>query len=551
MNERQFLPFVNPATGETFGSVAVSTPEDVARARRDMRQHFRSWSQKSPEERAAALKKLQETLIDRADEITRVVNQDTGKSRQDALTELFLVVDKLQTYRKHAPKWLQPERIPPGIYIFKKYVAVPHPFGVVAVLGPWNFPLDLTIPPVYAALLAGNTVMLKPSEVTPAVGTLLEDIFQSVPEIAPYVRVLHGGPEVGQALVQSGPDLVFLTGSTGTGRKVARATAETMTPFISELGGKDPMIVLEDADVEAAAHWGVWGAFFHSGQTCVAIERVYVVESVYDTFVGAVLRETEKLKQGYSPDKLNPYDLGPLTFERQANIVDDHLQDALDRGARIIAGGRRDGLFMEPTVMVDVDHSMKMMRDETFGPIMPIMKVRDEEEAICLANDSAYGLSASVWSEDLDRARRVAETLEVGSVVVNDTIAHYAVSQLPFGGVKQSGTARTHGKQDVLQFTQTKAYGIGGTPFFLDVAAKLREPENYSLMRAIFHALFGVTPRQRLRAAGDGARYVAERTRSPVPEEVRDSPAAGLAILGAIAGLAALALNLLRGRKEG
>lgn len=550
MNERAFLPFVNPATGETFGSVAVSSPEDVARARREMRQNFRAWSEKTPEERAAALKKLQETLIDRADEITYVVNQDTGKSRQDALTELFLVVDKLQTYRKQAPKWLRPERIPPGIYVFKKYVAVPRPFGVVAILGPWNFPLDLTIPPVYAALMAGNTVLIKPSEVTPAVGALLEELFQSVPELSPYVRVLHGGPEVGQALVQSSPDLVFLTGSTSTGRKVARATAETMTPFISELGGKDPMIVLEDADVEAAAHWGVWGAFFHSGQTCVAIERAYVVEAVYDTFVEAVLRETAKLQQGYSPEKLNPYDLGPLTFERQARIVDDHLQDALDRGARILAGGRSDGLFVEPTVMVNVDHTMKLMRDETFGPILPIMKVRDEEEAICLANDSAYGLSASVWSENLERARRVAEALEVGSVVVNDTIAHYAVSQLPFGGVKQSGTARTHGKQDVLQFTQTKAYGIGGTPFFLDVAAKLRQPENYSLMRAIFHGLFGVTPRQRLRAAGDGARYAAERARARVPEEVRESPVAGLALLGAVAGLVALALNLLRGPDE-
>jgi len=550
MNERDFLSFVNPATGETFGSVAVSTPEDVARARREMRHSFPAWSQKSPEERTSALKKLQEALIDRADEITHVVNQDTGKSRQDALTELFLVVDKLQTYRKHAPTWLQPERIPPGIYIFKKYYAVHRPYGVVAVLGPWNFPLDLSIPPVYAALLAGNTVVLKPSEVTPAVGALLENLFQSVPEIAPFVRVLHGGPEVGQALVQSTPDLVFLTGSTGTGRRVARATAETMTPFISELGGKDPMIVLEDANVEAAAHWGVWGAFFHSGQTCVAIERVYVVEAVYDAFVEAVLRETKKLKQGYSPDKLTPYDLGPLTFERQARIVDEHLQDALERGARILAGGRRSGLFMEPTVMVNVDHSMKLMRDETFGPIMPIMKVRDEEEAVCLANDSAYGLSASVWSQNLEHARRVADELEVGSVVVNDTIAHYAVSQLPFGGVKQSGTARTHGKQDVLQFTQTKAYGIGGTPVFLDVAAKLRQPENYSLMRAIFHGLFGVTPRQRLRAAGDGARYAVEQVRARVPEEVRGSPFSGLALLGAIAGLAALALSLLRGREE-
>lgn len=557
MDGNGFLPCVNPGTGEQFTQVAVSTPAEITQARREMARHFPIWSRKSPQERARILKKFQKTLLDHADDITELVNQDTGKSRQDALAELFLVVDKLNNYCKNAPKWLQRERVSPGIYIFKKYYTEPRPYGVVGVIGPWNLPLDLTLPPVYAALLAGNTVILKPSEVTPAVGQMMEKLFQSVPDLSPFVRVLHGGPAVGAALVDSQPDLVFLTGSSSTGRKVAQAAAATLTPFISELGGKDPMLVLEDADVEEAARWGAWGAFFHSGQTCVAVERVYVVEAVYDRFVEAVLAETRKWRQGYSADKENPCDLGPLTFDRQVKIIESHMEDALAKGARVLAGGRREGLFMEPTVVVDVDHTMKLMREETFGPVMPIMKVRDATEAVRLANDSEYGLSASVWSQDLKRGERIARELEVGSVVVNDTLAHYAVSELPFGGVKKSGTARTHGKQDVLQFTQLKAYGVGGTPFFLDVAAKLRQPNNYRLMSGIMHALFGVTPGQRLKAVPEIAGHLMQR---PAPEPAGEMaagkmatngsrPAARLAAAGAVAGLVALGLNALRGRR--
>jgi acyl-CoA reductase-like NAD-dependent aldehyde dehydrogenase len=540
MTHRNHLSFVNPATGEQFGSLPMSTEEEVRRAVHEMRQNAAIWQRKSPAERARILKKFQQILVDHAGEITHITNLDTGKSRQDALSELFLVVDKLNAYRRHAPGWLKPYRVPPGIYIFKKYHVERRPYGVVAIIGPWNLPLDLAIPPVYTALLAGNTVVLKPSEVTPAVGQLIERLFQSVPELSPFVRVVHGDGAVGAALVAARPDFVFLTGSTGTGRKVAEATAKNMTPFISELGGKDPMIVLDDADVQQAAHWGVWGAFFHSGQTCVSVERVYAVAAVYDAFVVAVVEETRRLRQGYSPDKQNPNDIGPLTFERQVGIIESHLEDALDKGARILVGGKRDGLFLEPTVVVDVDHSMLLMRDETFGPIMPIMKVRDEEEAIRLANDSYYGLSASVWSSDLERARRVAERLDVGSVVVNDTIAHYAVSMLPFGGVKQSGSARTHGKQDVLQFTQTKAYGIGGAPIFLDVAAKLRQPDNYRLMNVLLHLLFGTSLAQRLRP-------VAEEL-GEVTGAIKQSPRRTAALAGLAAAAGAVAVSLLRGK---
>lgn len=497
------IPFINPATGERFGEISSATSEDVSHAHKEMRQNFAVWRRKPVHERVRILRKLQELIIDSVDEITAVINKDTGKSRQDGLVEVMMTVDRLHQYYRHAPHWLRRRRVPPGLYIFKSYYTEPHPHGVVAVIGPWNYPFDLCIPPVCSALLAGNTVILKPSEVTPATGALMENLFKRIPELSPYVRVLHGDGAVGAALVDSRPDLVFLTGSTTTGRKVAQVTAKHMIPFLCELGGKDPMIVLEEADIKAAAKWGVWGAFYHTGQTCMGVERVYAVEPVYDQFVQAVVDETSKLKLGYSPDIHNSYNSGPLTFERQVTIVEDHMNDALAKGAEVLIGGGRDGMFMEPTVVVNVDHSMKLMRDETFGPIMPIMKVKDETEAIWLANDSRYGLSACVWSANMRQAKRVAHRLDVGSVNVNDAISHYPVSLLPFGGVKQSGNARTHGSQEVLQFTHLRSYAIGRPPLPFDLATRMRRPNNYRLGSAILRLAFGVTPQQRLQPITD------------------------------------------------
>ena len=537
------LPFCNPGTGEQFGSVPMTTEAEIAQAMAHLRTTFPVWKKKTPKERARVLKKLQEKLIDYADEIAAVINQDNGKSRQSAMSEVFLVADKLNSYRKHAHRWLKPEPVPPGLYNFKRYYSRPEPYGVVAVIGPWNYPIDLTIPPVFAALLAGNTVILKPSEVTAATGVLIEKLFQSVPELAPFVRVIHGDGSVGAALVQSGPDLVFLTGSTNTGRKVAQATAELMIPFICELGGKDPMLVLEDADIQEAARWGAWGSFFNAGQNCIAVERMYVVEAVYEKFLQAFLEETRNYTVGYSMEKENPYNFGPLTFDRQVNIVDDHLQDALDKGAQIALGGQRNGMFMEPTILTHVHHGMKIMQEETFGPVVPVMKVKDEAEAVQLANHSRFGLSACVWSRDLQRAERIAEQLEVGSVVVNDTIAHYAVALMPFGGMKESGNARTHGKYDVRQFTRTKAFGIAHKPYAADVATIVRKPNRYYVMSAMVHMLFGVTLRQRLRMIPELAQQAKMETPKPKPGRV-------LVSAGAFAALSALVFGLFRVHKD-
>ncbi len=542
INQTELMECTNPATGALIGRVAMSTAEEVTAAAADMRQAAEVWADKSAKERVRIVRKFQELVIDSVDMITEVITQDTGKSRQDALIEVMMTADRLHQYFKQSPKWLRRKRVPPGLYFLRRYYTEPRPYGVVAILGPWNLPFDLTVTPLCSALLAGNTVLVKPSEVTAVTGRLIEQLIQSVPELSPFVRVLHGDGQVGQLMLDTQPDLIFLTGSTKTGKIIARKAAETMTPFICELGGKDPMIVLEDADIEAAARWGTWGAFYSTGQTCMSVERVYVVESVYQQFLEAALHETKKLKVGYSADKNSLNDLGPLTCGRQQTTVDDHLQDAMAKGANILYSGKREGLFVEPIILTDVNHSMKVMQEETFGPVMPVMPVADEAEAIRLANESDYGLSACVWSEDQARAERVAHQLEVGSVNINDAISHYPVSLLPFGGVKKSGNARTHGRDEVLQFTQARSYAVGTAPLPFDVATMMRAPGNYRLGSAILHLMFGVTPRQKVKPV------VAEleRVRRNGQRPMKLPAARALTAAGLFAGAMGLLMAFLR-----
>lgn len=508
VGDRPEIPFINPATGEQFGSVPEASTEEIAAARREMAAAAAIWSARPVEERVRILRKLQEVIIDSLDEITAVINKDHGKSRQEALIELFMTLEKLHLYYNNAPEWLARRNVPRGLTFLlslsRRYYTEAMPFGVVGVIGPWNYPFELVVPAVCSALLAGNTVLVKPSEVAAATGVMIENLFKRVPELSPFVRFLHGGPDVGAALVQAQPDLIFLTGSVSTGQKVAQAAAERMIPFLCELGGKDPMIVLDDADVEAAARWCVWGgAAFNTGQSCVAVERVYVVKEVYDHFLEAVIAEAKKQSIGYTAEKQNFYNIGPLTFQRQIQIIQDHLQDALEKGARIAYGGKIDGMFMEPTVMVDLDHTMRLMKEETFGPVIPIMKVDDETHAIQLANDCKFGLGAYVWSRNEDRAQRVAQQLEVGVVNINDVLVNYAVPDLPFGGVKLSGNARTHGREEVMQFTQPRSWSVGPPPLPIDPITIIRQPNRYGMIKAMTQLSFGVTPKQRLQPVSD------------------------------------------------
>ncbi|MER2598064.1 MAG: aldehyde dehydrogenase family protein [Caldilineales bacterium] len=506
-----FLTFTNPATGAEFGQLAMTPVEEVEQKVAEMRAAFSIWNRKDVGERVAILRKFQKLLINSIDEITDVINQDCGKSRQDAMIEVFITVDMLDSYLRRARRWLQRYEVSSGLFIFKKCYVEPRPYGVVAVISPWNYPFALAMPPLLGALLAGNTVVLKPSEVTAATGLLMERLIERVPEMRPFVRVVHGDGRVGSALVQSKPDYIFLTGSTATGRKVSQAAAELLIPSACELGGKDAMIVLPDADLEAAARWGAWGAFFNAGQTCMAVERVYVHEQVYEQFLDLAIDEAQRISMGYSREPGSKFYMGPITDPRQLKVIQRHLEDALARGARILTGGQIEGNFVSPTVLVDVTHDMLLMQEETFGPLMPIMKVSNEAEAIELANANEFGLGASVWSRDMHQAWKVARQVDASSVILNDTIAQFAIPMLPFGGTKHSGYGRIHGKEGVMQFTRPYAYAVGQAPLAVDVATIMRSPGNYALGKAILKVTRGASMTQRLEPVGDLVQGTAKR----------------------------------------
>jgi acyl-CoA reductase-like NAD-dependent aldehyde dehydrogenase len=520
----------------------MNTPEEVDQALRGLQDVSKEWGKKPVQERVRILRKFQKMMLDSLDEITEILSQDCGKSRQDALIEVFITADMLDMYCKRAPRWLRRETVPPGLYIFKRCYVEHRPFGVVGIIAPWNYPFALSMIPAVAALIAGNTVIMKPSEVTAATGRIIEQLFQRVPELACAVRVIHGDGSVGEAMVKAKPDYIFLTGSTPTGRKVMKTAAEDLIPVACELGGKDALLVLEDADLRAAAHWGVWGSFFNTGQTCMAVERVYVVEQVYEEFVRLAVEETQKLKMGYTGDLDSPYYLGPVTDPRQLKIIQKQLEDALEKGARVLCGGQVQDMFVTPTVLVNVDHSMLVMREETFGPLMPIMKVKDQEEAIRLVNDCIYGLGASIWSADLKRAQVVAHQVEASSVIINDTIAQFAIPMLPFGGIKQSGYARVHGKEGLMQFTRPYAYVVGNPPLPIDVATIMRRPGNYRTGAAVMRLAFGVTPGQRLQP------IVEEVKRQTVKKNQR--LALGVGLLGTLGAAASMAL-VMKQKKNG
>lgn len=450
---------LDPRTGEVIARLPEHDAQHVQVAVERARDAFQAWGKLSFASRLDHVLAVRDLLFDRAESIIEVVCRETGKLESEAvISEFMATAELIEFYKRHGDKALRPEKVPVGsFFVNKKAWRTYEPMGVVGVISPWNYPFTLSMTPVVTALLAGNTVVLKPSEVTPLVGLEVGKLFADVGTHPDIVQVVTGGGATGDALVRSGVQKIAFTGSVRTGRLVMQAAAETLTPVLLELGGKDPLIVCDDADLEKAATGTVWGAFMNSGQTCMAVERVYAHEAVYDRFVDLVVDKTRALRQGVGSGN----DIGSMTFEPQVEIVERHLNDAQAKGARVLTGGRRvpgrPGLWYEPTVLVDVDHTMDVMRDETFGPVLPIMKVRDDDEALRLANDSRYGLNSSVWSADPERAEHIANALEAGNVCVNDCLVSYAVAGLPFGGVKESGIGRVHGVDGLRAFTNMKS----------------------------------------------------------------------------------------------
>jgi acyl-CoA reductase-like NAD-dependent aldehyde dehydrogenase len=438
-----------------------TTKGDVDTAVKLAREASIEWSNLSFKERAKHILAVRDMMVEQLDRIVDVIVEETGKVRTEAIVNEALVVSELISYyAKAGEKALAPERVSAGL-LFNKAAEIHYePIGVVGVISPWNYPLTLSMGPLVTALFAGNTVVLKPSEITPKTGLEVVRLFK---EIGPYPDIVQGvvgRGDVGQMLVKSDVDMIAFTGSVRSGIAVMTEAAKDLKPVLLELGGKDPMIVLEDANIERAARGAVWGAFTNCGQTCMAVERVYVHEKIFDKFVEKTVDLTKKIRQGQD-DKS---DIGSMTHPNQLSIVRHHLEDALNHGAKLLCGGEiRSDLSkpaMTPAVLVNVNHSMKVMKEETFGPLLPIMPFSSEEEAIKLANDSDYGLNASVWSRDKTRAKKVAAKLESGNVCINDVMVSYAIGSLPFGGVKYSGIGRTHGYIGLREMTKTKSIAI-------------------------------------------------------------------------------------------
>jgi acyl-CoA reductase-like NAD-dependent aldehyde dehydrogenase len=445
----------DPRTGAPLAVVPDTDAAGVARAVARARDAFPTWTALTFKERSRHLKAVRDRLLDRAEDLVDIICAETGKQRAEAVTtELMAICETIDWYAKHGEGALRTQQVAAGTLAHKKAWVRYEAVGVVGVISPWNYPFTLSMTPVLTALFAGCTVVLKPSEVTPTVGLAIGELFAGGPW-GDIVQVVTGGGATGEALVRSGVDKVCFTGSVRTGKRVMAAAADTLTPVLLELGGKDPMVVCADADLERAAKGAVWGAFQNSGQTCMSVERVYVERSVYDEFVDKVVAATSAIRQDDAGG-----DIGSMTFEPQLDTVERHLADAVDKGAKVLAGGsrlNRPGLWFGPTVLVDVDHTMDVMRDETFGPVLPIMAVDSVDEAVKLANDSVYGLNSSVWTRDEELGISVANRLQAGNVCINDCIISYAVTGLPFGGVKESGIGRVHGVTGLREFCNSKS----------------------------------------------------------------------------------------------
>src|SRR3954451_9682793 len=452
-----------PVDGSVIRQVPVDSPERVAEVVSRVRAAQPEWEAIGLAGRRRWLERLRDWLIENESRVADVMQEETGKVRAEAEQEAPFIAGTINYYCENAAEFLAEESPTPHLLPLrvKRLRIVYRPFGVVGIISPWNFPVILAYDDALPALLAGNAVVIKPSEFTPL----------SVMEIARAWKEEIGGPDVldvvnglgetGGALVDE-VDYVQFTGSDRTGKVVMKRAADTLTPVSLELGGKDPLIVLRDADLERAVNATASGGLANSGQICISVERVYVEEPVYDEFVARLTDAVGKLRQGID-GRSHGSDVGAMATPAQTDVVADHVEDARSKGARVLTGGKRKdgpGDWYEPTVIADVDHSMKVMTDETFGPVIPVMKVRDADEAVRMANDSRYGLSASVFAGDVNEGEAVARRIEAGAVNVNDVLTNYFAMGVPMGGWKDSGIGFRHASYGMKKFVRPESIVI-------------------------------------------------------------------------------------------
>ena len=455
--ERRAIEVENPATGSIVARVPVVAPERVAELAALGRRAQAGWEALGFHGRALVLKRCQKWVADNDQRVIDTIVSETGKAYEDAHTEVTYAASAFAFWAKNAERYLAEEKLKTSSPFAKgrKLVVRYASLGLVGVIGPWNHPLINSFGDCIPALAAGNAVLLKPSEVTPLTSMLMGEALRECGLPKDVFQVAPGFGKTGAALIDE-VDFVMFTGSTATGKKVMERAARTLTPVSLELGGKDPMIVCADADIERAANAAVHYSMQNAGQTCISTERVYVEEPIYEEFVGLVTDKVEGLRQG-TPGGPGSTDLGAMIHPLQSEVVERHVKEAVEAGARVLTGGHqreRGGHFFEPTVLVDVDHSMSCMREETFGPTMPIMKVADAEEAVRLANDSPFGLAASVWTRDSSKGERIARRIEAGAVTVNDAQINYFALELPMGGWKESGLGSRHGADGIRKYTK-------------------------------------------------------------------------------------------------
>jgi acyl-CoA reductase-like NAD-dependent aldehyde dehydrogenase len=446
----------NPATGKPVAELTEVTREQVIQMVNDGRAAQPGWEALGFARRAALMRDMRKWIVQNRARIMQTLSDENGKPWEDAQLEIFYAADSLGFWAKRAKKYLADEVHRPHspFLLGRKAINRYRPYGVVGVIGPWNYPLINNFGDAIPALMAGNSVVLKPATVTPLTSLLMEEGMRAVgvPEHVFQVAV-GGGSTVGNALVDT-VDMLHFTGSTEIGKQLMAQGAERLLPLTLELGGNDPMIVLADANIERAANAAVWGGLQNGGQTCVSVERVYVEGDAYEPFVAKVVEKVKALRQG-TPGGPGEVEIGAVTSGGQLDTIEAHVKDAVEKGAKVEVGGKRGagpGTFFEPTVLTNVDHSMDCMTDETFGPTLPIMRVESEDEAVRLANDSIFGLDSSVFSKDPAHAERVARRLEAGAANVNDAVSNYLATEIPIGGVKQSGVGARHGAVGIQKY---------------------------------------------------------------------------------------------------
>jgi acyl-CoA reductase-like NAD-dependent aldehyde dehydrogenase len=463
------LSSINPATGEVFAhferTQASLLPEIAVRARVAQR----GWAKLPIRERCARLRVLRERIMASRNELADAVVRESGKPRVEALfADIFVALDSAEYWSRNATSALRTRRVPHHSTAAKAksgYLAY-DPLGVIAIISSWNYPLAIPLSQIIPAVAAGNAVVCKTSDFTPQCGALIEKLFIDADFPKGLVVVVQGGGEVGQALIDAAPDKVMFTGSVATGRRVAEACAKKLIPSVLELGGKDAMIVLADADLQVASSAAVWGSYTNCGQVCLSVERLFVEQAAAEKFTALCVEKTKKLRLGPGSDPAT--DVGPLIRPHHVQRIGDLVHDAVSRGAKVLCGGGpRPDLgpnFFEPTVISGVDSSMKLFQEETFGPILAIQVVKDAREAITHANDSPFALAASVWTKNPTGGMALAVELKAGAVMVNDAISYFGIAEAPHGGCGASGWGRTHGQAGLLEMVQMKYIDVDGLP---------------------------------------------------------------------------------------